>query len=61
MIDDELIARVMKRYGLRTKREAVDFALRSAAARPDDRGLLALKGIGWEGDLMEMRRSRNFD
>lgn len=28
MIDDELMARVMARYGLRTKREAVDYALR---------------------------------
>lgn len=28
VIDDELVARVMARYGLRTKREAVDFALR---------------------------------
>lgn len=28
VIDDELMARVMARYGLRTKREAVDYALR---------------------------------
>jgi Arc/MetJ family transcription regulator len=28
VIDDDLVARVMARYGLRTKREAVDYALR---------------------------------
>lgn len=28
VIDDELIGKVMRLYGLRTKREAVDFALR---------------------------------
>lgn len=28
VIDDDLVTRVMTRYGLRTKREAVDFALR---------------------------------
>ncbi len=27
-LDDELVARVMRRYGLRTKRAAVDLALR---------------------------------
>ena len=28
VIDDELVARAMELYGLRTKREAVDYALR---------------------------------
>lgn len=58
VIDDKLIARVMKLYGLRTKREAIDFALRQVAGERDPRGLLSLKGIGWEGDLMKMRRTR---
>lgn len=61
VIDDKLIARVMKLYGLRTKREAIDFALRRAAGSSDTRDLLALKGIGWEGDLEEMRRTRNLE
>ncbi|MGC7102454.1 type II toxin-antitoxin system VapB family antitoxin [Amycolatopsis lurida] len=30
-IDDELVERVMRRYGLRTKNEAVNFALRKVA------------------------------
>lgn len=33
-IDDELIHRVMVRYHLTTKREAVDYALRSLAGQP---------------------------
>lgn len=61
VVDDKLIARVMKLYRLRTKREAIDFALRSVAGNPDTRGLLSLKGIGWEGDLHEMRRTRNLE
>ena len=55
-IDDEAIAFVMRRYRLRTKREAVDFALRSLAVEAlsgDD--ALALEGSGWEGDLDGMR------
>ncbi len=31
VIDEALVARVMKIYGLRTKREAVDYALRRLA------------------------------
>ncbi len=58
-IDDILIARVMDRYQLRTKREAVDFALRSVASEPmsvDE--ALAMRGSGWDGDLEQMRQSR---
>jgi len=33
-IDDELVHRVMVRYHLSTKREAVDYALRSIAGQP---------------------------
>ena len=62
VIDDELIARVMRIYGFRTKREAVDFALRRVAGETGDpKALLALRGIGWDGDLEQMRESRVFD
>ena len=59
-IDDEACAEVMRRYSLATKREAVNFALRTLAAEPlsvDD--ARALRGIGWEGDLDLMRSSRS--
>jgi Arc/MetJ family transcription regulator len=60
-IDDELVARAMKLYGLRTKREAVDLALRrlvGGISTNPHRGMLELQGIGWEGDLDELRRSK---
>ena len=58
VVDDELIARVMQLYGLRSKREAVDFALRRLVGdgAGAHRKLLALEGIGWDGDLDDMRR-----
>ena len=34
VIDDELIELVMRRYGVHTKTEAVDLALRHLAGRP---------------------------
>ena len=49
----------MRRYHLGTKRDAVNFALRTLAAEPltvDD--ARKLRGSGWEGDLDEMRSSR---
>jgi Arc/MetJ family transcription regulator len=55
-IEDELIARVMRRYGLRTKRAAVDLALRRLDLEPMTREeALAMRGTGWEGDLDELR------
>jgi Arc/MetJ family transcription regulator len=60
-IDDELVARAMRIYGLRTKREAVDLALRrlvGGISSDPHHGMLALRGIGWEGDLDELRRSK---
>lgn len=55
-IDDELIARVMRMYRLRTKREAVDFALRRLVDEPMTKEeALAMQGSGWGGDLDEMR------
>ena len=55
-IDDELIDRVMRRHGLASKRETVDFALRRLDVTPMTREqALAMQGSGWEGDLDEMR------
>ena len=61
VVDDALLERVMRLYGLRTKREAIDFALRRVAGAVSEdphRGMLALEGTGWEGDLDAMRESR---
>ncbi|KRE43473.1 antitoxin [Knoellia sp. Soil729] len=55
-IDDELIAEVIRKYDLASKREAVDLALRKAAGSPITPELVwSLKGVGWEGDLDELR------
>lgn len=58
-IDDNACAEVMRRYGLRTKREAVNLALRTLASEP--LGLeeaRRLRGSGWQGDLDVLRTSR---
>ena len=55
-VDDAVIARVMRRYGLRTKRAAIDLALRRLDLEPMDRTeALAMRGSGWDGDLDELR------
>ena len=58
VIDDRLIRPVMRLYGLRTKREAIDLALRALAGSRKPSDMLDLEGTGWEGDLDEMRRDR---
>lgn len=58
VVDDKLVARVMKLYGLTTKRAAIDFALRAVAGNKTRRAMLDLRGSGWEGDLEAMRRGR---
>jgi Arc/MetJ family transcription regulator len=58
-IDDELCQRVMDRYHLSTKREAVNMALRHLAGEPLTlEEARALEGSGWDGDLEAMRTSR---
>lgn len=58
-IDDELAAEVMRRFGLATKRAAVDLALRRLVGSPLSREfLLGLEGVGWEGDLDDLRSDR---
>jgi Arc/MetJ family transcription regulator len=55
-IDDDVMSRVLATYGLRTKREAVDFALRRLLVEPMTRDeALAMEGAGWPGDLDELR------
>ena len=59
-IDDEACAEVMRRFRLATKRDAVNFALRTLAAEPlgiDE--ARRLRGSGWDGDLEELRSGRS--
>jgi Arc/MetJ family transcription regulator len=55
-IDDELIRRVIERHGFKTKREAVDYALRQLVVEPlTMEDALAMRGSGWGGDLDAIR------
>ena len=60
-IDDELINEVMSTYRLQTKREAVDFALRRVRRRKPltVEEMLAVEGVGWEGDLEAIKTGRS--
>jgi Arc/MetJ family transcription regulator len=58
-LDEKACRVVMQRFGFATKREAVNFALRTLAAEPlsvDEARLL--RGSGWQGDLDRLRESR---
>lgn len=58
-IDDELIALVMRRYRVTTKREAIDLALRELVGQAlTTEEALYLEGSGWEGDLEVLRATR---
>lgn len=55
-IDEELAQRVMRRYGLKTKRAAIDFALSRLDLEPmPDAEALEMRGSGWDADLAELR------
>jgi Arc/MetJ family transcription regulator len=58
-IDDDACTIVMKRYQLATKREAVNFALRTLATEPLSlEAARRLRGSGWDGELDELRSTR---
>lgn len=51
-IDDRAVEAVMRKYGLKTKREAVNMALRHVAGHPMTREeMLATRGTGIFGDV----------
>ena len=59
-VDDEACGAVMRRYCFATKREAINFALRSLASEPlslDE--ARRMRGAGWDGNLDEMRGRAN--
>lgn len=58
-LDDVLVAEVMRRYGVSTKKAAVDLALRRLVGAPLDQDFLrGLEGVGWAGDLDAVRDER---
>jgi Arc/MetJ family transcription regulator len=58
-IDDELLAEAMRRSGLKTKKAAVEEALRLLIKRHRQRDILELRGkLKWEGNLEKSRLDR---
>ncbi len=58
VLDDGLIKRAMQVSGAKTKREAVDRALREMVARDSYRALRKLKGkMPWTGDVDAWRHT----
>jgi Arc/MetJ family transcription regulator len=58
-IDDDLMTEARRLTGVKTKREAVDLALRELVARHRRLGILDLRGrVHWEGDLEASRHGR---
>lgn len=55
VIDDDLMAEAQAALGVKTKREAVEEALRRVVLLKRQQGIRALRGIGWDGDLEAMR------
>jgi Arc/MetJ family transcription regulator len=61
-IDDRLLKEAMKATGQKTKKATVEEALREIVKITGQRQALEeLRGMGWEGDLDEMREGRFLD
>jgi Arc/MetJ family transcription regulator len=61
-IDDKLLAAAMKATGLPTKRATVEEGLRLVVQlRGQIAALDDLSGLGWDGNLEEMRQGRRLD
>lgn len=58
-IDDELMRETLKATGIKTKREVVEEGLRTLLRLRQQAGLRELRGIGWEGNLDDMRRDKD--
>ncbi|MGZ5014935.1 MAG: type II toxin-antitoxin system VapB family antitoxin [Methylobacter sp.] len=59
IIDDALMADVLKATGAKSKREAVELGLKALLMLKQQEGIKAFKGkLKWEGDLEQMRTDR---
>ena len=56
VIDDQLMEDALKITGFKTKREAVEYALKTLIKLKRQEGIKKYKGkLKWEGDLDDMR------
>lgn len=59
-IDERAVREVQRLTGARSKREAVDIALRELIARESRAEILSVRGrVRWEGDLGSSRTGRH--
>lgn len=59
VIDDKLMEDALKVTGLKTKREAVELALKTLIKLKKQENIKTYRGkLKWEGDLEEMRTTR---
>ncbi|MGZ5056342.1 MAG: type II toxin-antitoxin system VapB family antitoxin [Methylobacter sp.] len=59
IIDDTLMADVIKATGAKSKREAVELGLKALLMLKQQESIKALKGkLKWDGDLEQMRTDR---
>ncbi len=62
VLNESLVKEALKLSGIKTRREVVDAALQMLVRQKKQvRMIRRLKGIGWEGDLDQMRRNRFSD
>jgi Arc/MetJ family transcription regulator len=60
-VDDALLAQAMEASGLRTKKATVKETLRRLVRELRQKNAIAdMAGLGWDGDLDEMRAGRIF-
>lgn len=58
-LDEELVTEAMRRYGLPSRRAAVEFALRRLVGDTMTKeAALAMEGSGWDADLAAIRAGR---
>lgn len=60
-INEDLLHQAMKATGEKTKKGAVEAAMRLTVQLKAQEDIRELWGIGWEGDLSAMRESRFLD
>jgi Arc/MetJ family transcription regulator len=61
VLDDKLVEKGMAITGIKTKKELINYALKSLVDRKKMYEILSLKGkVNWEGSTEEMRSNREW-
>ena len=58
-IDEALLTRVMTALGVDSESDAINEALRRLVVLRQQEAIRGLRGLGWEGDLDDMRTSKH--